>query len=317
MKSTLSTPCLLALVLITFAPLTTATDEQLEDNFSDCADCPEMVVIPAGSVTLGSHPDEAYRLESERLKTVATIAKPFAMAKTEVTVGQFRQFMAETKFKPQIALYNGQPRIGCNYFDGKGYGYVAAHSWQNPGFPQRENDPVVCVSWSDAKAFAEWMSKKSGRQYRLPSSVEFEYAMRVGSSTPWEWGTSAAKACEYGNIGDRTFARAYPNRETFGCDDGHLYPTAVGSYKPNGFGLYDMLGNAWEWTEDCWHNDMTNAPVDGSAWLAEDEGDCERRTPKGGGWVSGPAWARAAVRSADGAHYRSYMLGFRLAANVE
>lgn len=141
--------------------------------------------------------------------------------------------------------------------------------------------------------------------------------MRAGSETPWTWGTDPSSACEYANIADQTLARHYANRASFNCNDGYLYTTSVGKFKPNAFGLYDMLGNAWEWTNDCWHDDLKKAPLDGSSWLEEAGGDCTARTPKGGGWISGPAWARAAVRSKDGEHYRSFMLGFRLAADVD
>ena len=108
----------------------------------------------------------------------------------------------------------------------------------------------------------------------------------------------------------------YPERDRFPCNDRYVYTAPVGRFKANGFGLHDMIGNAWEWTNDCWHDDLANAPLDGSAWLAADGGDCAARTPKGGSWISGPGWGRAAVRSRDGADYRSFMLGFRVAADI-
>lgn len=286
-------------------------------TFTDCKKCPEMVVIPAGSVYIGSSEDEIDRKSFDRPRIMASIEQEFALAKTEVTLAQFRVFMEETQYKSVVPERDGEPLIGCNYFDGKSYGYVRSHNWQNPGYPQREDAPVVCVSWSDANAYAEWLSKKTGRTYRVPSSVEFEYASRAGSSAPWFWGTDSEKACEYANIGDRAFAQQYPSRPSFPCDDGYVYTASVAKFKPNAYGLYDMVGNAWEWTNDCFHTDLSDAPIDGSSWLAEAEGECIYRTPKGGSWISGIAWSRAAVRSRDQAHYKSFMLGFRVAAAVD
>ena len=284
------------------------------ETFLDCEVCPEMVVIPAGQVTLGSHADEAYSTSRDRPKQRARIRENFAMAKTEVTLAQFRQFMTESNHQQQSMVYQGTTYVGCNYFDGKRYGYVQRHSWEDPGFPQNEESPVVCVSWSDATAYAQWLSEKTGRQYRVPSTVEFEYALRAGNDTPWPWGNNPDQACDHANIADRTFSGRYPSRPNFDCDDGYVFVARVAQFEANAFGLYDMIGNAWEWTDDCWHDDLSKAPLDGRAYLDRDDGDCDARTPKGGGWISGPGWSRAAARSKDGQHYRSYMLGFRVAS---
>lgn len=307
----------ISLLYLCFSIACVMGQENGPETFTDCPKCPEMVVVPPGSVFIGSSEDEIDRKSFDRTRIKATIEKSFAMAKTEVTLAQFRVFMEESRYKSVVPVRDGEPLIGCNYFDGKSYGYVAKHNWENPGYPQREDAPVVCVSWSDAAAYAEWLSKKTGRTYRVPSSVEFEYASRAGSSSPWFWGTDSEKACEYANIGDRTFARMYPDRPSFPCDDGYVYTSSVAKFKANAYGLYDMIGNAWEWTNDCFHTDLTKAPVDGSSYLEEDEGECIYRTPKGGSWISGIAWSRAAVRSRDQAHYKSFMLGFRVAAEVE
>lgn len=302
-------------LLVGFAAFINAQSKP--EEFKDCKECPDMVVIPAGEVYIGSYKEEIGRKKRERDRVLAKIDKSFAMAKTEVTLAQYRIFMEETKYKSKLGYYKGEPLVGCNYFDGKSYGYVAEHNWKNPGYPQRETDPVVCVSWSDAEAYAKWLTKKTGRTYRVPSAVEFEYASRAGSSTPWYWGTDPAEACDYANIGDRAFAAKFPTRASFPCEDGYIFTTKVGRFKPNNFGLYDMVGNAWEWTNDCFHNDLTNTPADGSSLTDNTDDACAWRTPKGGGWISGVAWSRAAVRSRDGADYKSFMLGFRVAAAVE
>lgn len=152
-----------------------------QETFSDCEDCPTMVVVPAGSVTLGSTKNEAYRRQGERERQRVEIGQAFGMARTEVTLGQYRRFVEETGHEPELLEYEGETVHGCNYFDGAGYGYVARHSWDDPGYPQREDAPVVCVSWSDADRYAEWLSRRTGRAYRVPSAAEFEYALRAGA----------------------------------------------------------------------------------------------------------------------------------------
>ncbi len=287
------------------------------ESFSDCDQCPAMVVVPAGSGVIGSSPDSAARRAQERPRQQVRIGQPFAMARTEVTLGQYRAFVAATGHRTVPPVRDGKPLLGCNYFDGAGYGFVARHSWEDPGFPQHEDDPVVCVSWRDADSYARWLSEQTGRRYRVPSAVEFEYALRAGAATPWFWGSDPDRACEFANIADQAFGRVFPERPRFACNDRYVYSAPVGRFKPNDFGLYDMIGNAWEWTNDCWHDELSNAPLDGSAWLEANGGDCDARTPKGGGWISGAGWARAAVRSKDGADYRSFMLGFRVAAEIK
>lgn len=308
------------LVLSLFIALLFANDLESQESeiriVQDCNGCPELVKIPAGSVLIGSSENEIGRRKGERLSTTATIENPFLMSKHEVTLGQFREFMQATHYKQIDAVWQGEVLQGCNFYDGKGYGYIAQHSWENPGYPQREDAPVVCVSWSDADAYCNWLSEKTGRNYRVPSAVEFEYAAKAGSDTPWFWGTEPSEACQYANVGDRTFAHRYPVRPTFPCDDGYVYTAPVGRFEANAYGLHDMIGNAWEWTNDCYHADLTNAPTDGSSWLAEDGGECIYRTPKGGSWISGIEWGRSAVRSRDGADYRSFMLGFRVVAET-
>ncbi len=291
--------------------------QSIAKSFKDCETCPKMIVIPTGSTMIGSYSEEIGRKKGERPRTQVTIENAFAIAQTEVTLGQYRKFITETNYQSVIGEYKGKQLIGCNYYDGKSYGYIAHHNWKNPGYAQREDAPVVCVSWSDAKAYADWLSNKTGRTYRVPSSVEFEYASRAGSSNPWFWGTDSEQACEYANVGDRSFARQYPTRPSFPCEDGYVYTASVATFKPNDYGLYDMVGNAWEWTNDCYHVDLTDAPTDGTSWENENAGDCSFRTPKGGSWISGIAWSRAAVRSRDGAHYKSFMLGFRVAAQID
>ncbi|MEM1091547.1 MAG: SUMF1/EgtB/PvdO family nonheme iron enzyme [Pseudomonadota bacterium] len=274
--------------------------------FRDCSDCPEMIEIPSGTATLGAEPYEANTKAGDLPLREVTIAYRLAVAKTEVTQAQYRAFME--------ASGHQMSQLGCNTWNvNRIMGYVRAHTWEAPGYPQNDSHPVVCVSHEDATAYASWLAEKTGKPYRLLSSTEFEYALRAGTRGPWFWGLSNADACQYANVGDNTFRRHFEYAPVFHCDDGYLQTAPVGSFEPNPWGLHDMLGNAWEWTDDCVHRQSKAIPLDGRAWLAEDNGDCSRRTPRGGSWVSGTDWVRAAAQAGDGAGYHSQILGFRVA----
>ena len=163
----------------------------------------------------------------------------------------------------------------------------------------RGSRPVINVSWDDAKEYVAWLSSRTGAEYRLPSESEWEYAARAGSSTQYSWGNG---------IG-RNRANCRHDR----CGDQWEYTAPVGSFAPNGFGLFDMHGNVWEWVEDCWNRSYAGAPTDGSAWL---RGDCGERVLRGGSWYSGPRVLRAALRSRDAAGNRSVTFGFRVARTL-
>jgi len=271
----------------------------------DCPTCPEMVIVPPGEVTIGSAPDTVDRGANEGPKRRIRLARALAVGRYEITRSQWLEFVAAT----------GRPTAdGCQYYDGH-YGYVQEHNWRTPGFPQRADHPVVCVSVPDAEAYAAWLSARTGRRYRLPSSAEFEYFNRAGSETPWFWGTASTEACAYANVGDNDLKPHYPKQQVHNCSDDYLYTAPVGRFRPNAFGLHDTVGNVFEWTVDCWHPGFEGAPTDGSAWMAAGSGDCAHRTPRGGSWVSGPNWTRAAAQSKDPFDYRSFLLGFRLVAD--
>jgi formylglycine-generating enzyme required for sulfatase activity len=203
---------------------------------------------------------------------------------------------------------------------------LPGRSWRDPGFDQTSDRyPAVCVSWNDAKAFIRWLSRKTGKTYRLPTEAEWEYAARAGTRTARYWGDDPNQACVHENVADRStyetgFSRqsrktwSRPSGRRHDCDDGRYLIAPVGSYRANGFGLYDMLGNVWEWTEDCGNASYTGAPADGSAWLT---GDCSRRVLRGSSWTSEPRYARSANRARDPSDYRSTGIGFRLARTLE
>jgi formylglycine-generating enzyme required for sulfatase activity len=289
--------------------------------FRDCADCPEMVVIPAGEVTLGSPADETVRerlperlAARERIRHRVTFATPFAVGRFEVTKGQYAQFVAATG-------YSGAR--GCYVWNFATLDWVndTDKSWRNPGFAQGDDEPVVCVSWADADVYVSWLSRQTGKAYRLLSEAEWEYAARAGSDTARYWGEGRDQACEYANIFDRATARQLGGEQAladpenfFACDDGHVFTARAGRFRPNAFGLYDMIGNVWEWTADCFHPTYDGAPVDGSARLT---GPCDYRTDRGAGWNFKPRIARAAFRGMPDPKRQDTDLGFRLARDLD
>ncbi|MBF0456510.1 MAG: formylglycine-generating enzyme family protein [Nitrospirae bacterium] len=169
--------------------------------------------------------------------------------------------------------------------------------------------PVVNVSWEDAKEYAKWLSAKTGHTYRLPTEAEWEYAARAGSKTPYSWGDSAAEACKYANVADATAHKRFPTWKSFDCDDGYLVSAPVGSFKPNAFGIYDMLGNAWELVEDVYNAEAyTKLPKDNPLF----QGAGEYRVERGGGWSNGPLGVRVSHRAGVSPTFGHRSLGFRL-----
>jgi formylglycine-generating enzyme len=173
--------------------------------------------------------------------------------------------------------------------------------------------PVSCVSWNDAVAYTRWLSSKSGRAYRLPSSSEWEYAARAGSSAAQAWGANSAAACAYANVADQNAAQRFPGWSAFDCSDGYVGTAPVGSFKANAFGLNDTLGNVFEWVQDCWHDDYQHAPRNGSARL---DGDCRAHEARGGSWFTPPEYVTLAYRNRFDADQRSTSVGFRVVREI-
>jgi formylglycine-generating enzyme required for sulfatase activity/uncharacterized caspase-like protein len=262
------------------APLSAAEECGLKpkDLFKECDKCPEMIVAPAGSFTMGSPESEKERRSSEGPPHLVRLAQPFAVGRFAVTFDEWDACAAEG---------------GCN-------GYKAP----DLGFG-RGRRPVINVSFEDAKAYAAWLSKKTGKTYRLLSEAEREYVARAGSSTPFWWGASIA-----------------PSQANY--DGNYVYGSGVkGEYRQrtlpvdalaaNPFGLHQVHGNVWEWVEDCYNVTYAGAPADGSAWTS---GDCNRRILRGGAWNYAPASLRAAVRLPSGASERRGYFGLRLARSL-
>ncbi|MBJ7533480.1 formylglycine-generating enzyme family protein [Rhodomicrobium vannielii ATCC 17100] len=251
--------------------------------FKDIADGPEMVVVPPGRFLLGSSKDEAGHTDDEGPQHEVTITKPFAIARCAVTRGQFAKFVNET-----------------GYFAGSG-----SDSWLNPGFEQDDSHPVVYVNWDDAKAYAKWLSEKTGKAYRLLSEAEWEYACRAGATTPFWWGTSIS-----------TGQANYNGNYAYGGGkkgDWRQRTVPAEHFQPNPWGLYQVHGNVWDWCEDCWNANYQNAPSDGSTW---NTGDCNKRVLRGGSWYNNPRILRAAFRSGDSSGIRFSSGGFRVARTL-
>jgi formylglycine-generating enzyme required for sulfatase activity len=265
----------------------------------DCPTCPAMTMLTQGRFKQGSSGDVP---SVETPQHWVSIGSSFAMSTNAVTVEEFGQFVAATERDMQ----------GCDTYDGA-WKHHAEKSWKDPGFVQTGTHPVTCVSWNDAEAYATWLSTKTGSRYRLPSASEWEYAARAGGEAVQPWSQNGSDACANANVADQSAARRYPGWQAFACDDGYVHTAPVGSYKANSFGLNDMFGNVFQWTEDCWHADYSGAPVDGSP---RTDDDCAVRELRGGSWFTSPAYVRANYRNHFAAEYRTSSVGIRLVREI-
>jgi len=302
-----------------------ASSAQAAETFQDCPDCARMVVIRGGTFTMGSPENEPERLEFEGPQRPVKV-DPFAMGETEVTRAQYAIFVKETRRQP--------PAHGCFEFgfnetvfssDVTEKDMNPKASWRHPGFEQTDEHPVTCVSWQDAKDYAAWLAKKTGKSYRLPSDAEWEYANRAGSTSIFLWGSDENDACRYANVGDSTLLaanrivreqiekglRAGQRGLRFAqCNDGSAYTSAVRRYQPNAFGLYDTIGNVWEYVEDCWQEAL---PESGRA---HEEAGCKSHRVRGGSWDDSPPELRSARRSRVKPDIQRNDGGFRLARDL-
>ena len=293
--------CALAVLRPVHPQSTSSADSILEPGhtFKECRHCPEMSVLPAGTFTMGSPVDEPLRRDNEPQQEIS-ISQSFAMSRTAVTWDQWEACVRDDRCdgiaveRALTTLDSGEP---------------------NPSYTDwgRGARPVVGVSWYDAQAFVGWLNAKTGEDdaYRLPSEAEWEYAARAGTTTAFPWGTEIDH--DYGNFGtdDQGLGGKVEGRDIW------LDETApAASFPSNAFGLYDMHGNIFEWTEDCYEADRAHTPADGSANKA---GNCANRVFRSGTFLSNPYMQRSARR---GAPYpvtlrgRNY-LGFRVAKSID
>jgi len=262
----------------------------MRDRFLDgSAQGPELVVLRAGRFQMGSPEHErkiamaagAQKnwLARETPQHWVGIARPFAMGRYPVTVGEWRIFAKATGWQPDGDV-----------------------DWTAPGFPQSDMHPVVGVSWVDAQRYLAWLAQSTGQRYRLPSEAEWEYACRAGTRTAFSFGDSiGTDLANYdGNFTWNGGARGDYRRGT----------TPVTQFAPNPWGLHDMHGNVWEWVQDVMHDSYEGAPLDGSAW--EEGGDRARRVLRGGSWLYNPRYLRSALRNGFSAVMSNDIVGFRV-----
>src|SRR5262249_43082245 len=183
-----------------------------------------------------------------------------------------------------------------------------------PGYEQTDQHPVVCVSYDEAVAYGEWLTRNTAKPYRLSTEAEWEYAARAGSKTARFWGDDTEQTCRYANVADRSRRAVIWQKveevRFFDCDDGYPFTSPVGSFMPNRFGLRDMLGNVWEWTADTWHPSYHEAPDDGSAWTT---GAATERVVRGGSWNCNQPYVRVGVRNGVPRGNHDVRVGFRIA----
>jgi formylglycine-generating enzyme required for sulfatase activity/serine/threonine protein kinase len=283
------------------------------DVFRDCDGCPQMVILPAGSFRMGSPGSDPDREDDEGPAHNVRMTS-FAMGRFEVTVGQYEAFVKATGYRTDAEKNFGGNK-GCYAFRGGTYfGWTDDTSFRNPGWAVGERHPATCLSWNDARAYADWLTDATGKPYRLPSEAELEYANRAGSTTPYPWGQDEASACGLANNMDLTAQTRFRDWATTDCEDGQVFTGPVGALQANNYGLHDSSGNAWEWAEDCWHDNYLAAPTDGSAWTTD--GDCENRVMRGGSWEDGTEYLRAAYRNRGEPRERNHATGFRVARDL-
>ena len=277
----------------------------------ECAMCPEMIVAPAGSVTLGSPEDEPGRAADEGPQRRIRIDRSLAVSRFEVTRGEYEAFVAATGYPVRGNCITDRVQQG-NWVPN------ADTNLRDPGYAQTDTHPVACVSWNDAQAYVAWLNRQTSGGYRLLSEVEWEYLARAGSTTAYPWGADADDGCAHMNGSDTSLRAKYPQPEILppgqsaACTDGALNTAPVGSYRANAFGLLDMIGNVSEWVEDCATDSYASVPADGSPA----QGDCARHMVRGGSWGTYARQLRSAERFRYAPGDRDDSIGIRVAKTL-
>lgn len=305
-------PVLIAILLLLFAA--PAAHAQ-PTAFRDCANCPTMVTIPAGEFTMGASPaEEAAEAVPQELRGRSTpltrirFATAFAIGQAPVTRAEYARFLTATGHRPDK---------GCWHLTENADDWTiterAELTWQSPGFPQTDTDPAVCVSWEDAQAYVKWISAQAGHAYRLPSEAEWEYAARGGIIGPRWWPGGLDAACKFANVRDGSLADKIDlERDVtfFPCKDGYAFTSPVTAFPANPFGLLDALGNVWNWTADCWMEDLNGYTANPDL---RSRATCPYRVMRGGSWLRFPWLVRAGNRIRFPGRYRLSDVGFRVA----
>ncbi|WP_089724446.1 SUMF1/EgtB/PvdO family nonheme iron enzyme [Candidatus Thiosymbion oneisti] len=262
---------------------------RFSDPMSNGGFGPIMVWLPAGEFQMGSLPQEKGRHSDER-RHLARVAEPFAMGETELTLGHYRRFIEETGYRSEAGS-----EFPCQKPDENWQRLVEDRklTWEHPGYEVTDRHPVACVSWNDASAYANWLSKQTGRRYRLPTELEWEYAARAGTTSSRFWGDNPQAGCRYANTAD--------------CEDTHTYAAPAGAFPPNPFGLREMLGNLAEWTCSAYATGY-----DGSQATCSGRFGGAPQVLRGGSWLDAPVLARSAARDGAPRSFRFNTVGFRL-----
>jgi formylglycine-generating enzyme required for sulfatase activity len=293
----------------------------------------KLTLVPSGEFKMGSGEsaeataaffDKTYgpdgigddRFEDEHPRHRVWITRAFYLGTYHVTRGQFRRFVKETAYITG-AEKGEQPALGWVPAREDLVGN-AKFSWRNPGFEQTDDHPVVIVSRDDALAFCEWLSRKEGRTYRLPTEAEWEYACRGGTTTRYSSGDDPETLAKVANVADATIRAKFPKwkHPPIKASDGYMFTSPVGSFKPNAFGLYDMHGNAWQWCADRYSSDYyAKSPVDDPSGPHELDLTAlfDGFVVRGGSWREGPLYARSAARDSHFSRESFGNVGFRVA----
>ena len=297
----------------------------------------KFVQVPAGEFWMGSSETPAALAQDypayERKRFIdladeapvhrVRITRPFYLGQHEVTVGQFRQFLQASGYTPE-SIADGTGGYGYNpaYDPAKSQrgdafeGRDPQYSWDNPGFAQDDTHPVLNVTWNDAVAMGQWLSKREGRTYRLPTEAEWEYACRAGSNTRYPGGNDPQSLLQSANTFDADAAANWPAWQSRALrgQDGYAFTAPVGSFQPNAFGLYDMLGNAWEWTAD-WHDEGYYAQSPANDPQGPASGSV--RVRRGGSWHTWALYARCSYRNWNTPQTRYTLVGIRLLRELD
>ncbi|WP_439449944.1 formylglycine-generating enzyme family protein [Stenotrophomonas sp. ATs4] len=285
------------------------------DAMRDGGRGPQMVVVPHGGFQMGAGDAEPGSADSERPSHYVRFDRGFAMAITEVTVGDFERYVKATNARPR-ATRRGHSVV----YDERSGNFIrrSGVDWRSDydGGRAMANSPVMHVSIRDAENYAAWLSEQTGRSYRLPSEAEFEYALRGGSSGRYPWGDAGIPPPGSGNFTgskDVSPSGRHWHNAFVGYGDGWWGPAPVASFRANAFGLHDMGGNLSEWVADCWHASYRRAPSDGAAWFNP---GCRARVIRGGNWANAPEQTRAAWRQSQDSDTTNARIGFRLVRGI-
>jgi formylglycine-generating enzyme required for sulfatase activity len=301
---------LLVLVGNSIAPVGAGGGANLADmqSFHDVleggTDGPEMVLIAPGKFLLGSWKGDPERDEDENPRVRIELKQAFYIARYEASVAEFGRFIEDSGYET-----DGET-TGCAIWEDGRLKMSNESSWRNlPGFATGPNHPVVCVSWRDAVTYTDWLSVKTGSIYRLPTEAEWEYSARADTATARFWGQDPDAACDFANVADQSHRARYPlaDRQIHHCDDGYAQAAPVGSHRANNFGLYDVLGNVWEWTCTAYVEKYAS-----TAQPCSERKNRDARVLRGGAWYVSPRSVRSAHRNAGAIFSQAASVGFRV-----